>query len=203
MKQFILICISLSLVSCANRYGVFVGGQKATYSEENNTVTVAELDGSLYLNDFQLNGNGFHFGISEESKFFITKIAILNNSYKEDSFVIDNEIYETKLDESGLRLTFGPKIYFFQPYISLGSYVMDMTINSFESEVSYGSRGYGFDVELSLSKSLYLYLGYSEDKFENSETISGVNLKQDVVHRTVYAGLRYNFSDKYTKRAIK
>ena len=102
----VLLLLGLFTFCAATRNGMVVGGQKADYTE---TASATSLfgSGSVDIEDFETSGNGFHVGISEETKSVLTKITYFQTSYDEQVFPA---LYRVCfLSRGGFRRDYRPK----------------------------------------------------------------------------------------------
>lgn len=189
----ILILLSSLVSSCAAvKYGVVVGAQKSAYTESGSASSIVSGE-KVAFDSYENNSSGFHIGISEESKWILTKIYYFNNSYKDSVHEFEGVDYNTSLNESGFKGTLGIKLWYFQPHFSVTSYNSTYKVDEQEYEESYTTVGAGIDIEFPISEAGYLYLGVNSDTY-NEQSYEGLaSISQLLHHETVYAGVRFNF----------
>lgn len=190
MKNILWFIPIFCFSSCAVRYGAVVGAQNISYNESATIVL-----SSVEIEDYNSSSTGFHLGISEESKYFLTKIYYFQNSYPDKIITIDGTKYGTSLEESGIRGTVAWKLWFLQPYFSVTRYNSDYTVGRESSSESYSALGFGADIEYDFSPRVSMYLGYGQDSYDTSSTSGAGTTVGSIGHSTVSFGLRYNFSD--------
>lgn len=192
------VLIILNFTSCAVRYGVVVGVQNASYDESASAVL-----GGANLDNYSNSTTGFHIGLSEESKHFITKLTYFQNSYPEKAYVAQGQEFDTALNESGFRGTLAWKLWFFQPYISTTAYNREYSIGEDVTSSSSSAIGFGMDLEYELNSRTLMYCGFGSDNQVGTANVGGNTYITSIDSSTIYFGLRYNFSDPVTSSSRK
>lgn len=169
------------------KYGVLVGAQKESYN-----YTTASIDNGSVVNvkipSYKNSSDGYHFGISEESNHFITKMYYYHNSYSLKNY---NE-YETRLKQKGFVTTLGFKMWWLQPFVGFKTYNVKYSIDNDRLKENYSIVSFGADFEIPLSSNLRVYTGYSTSKKDEIDTQND-NLEKKKSHHDIKFGLRWNF----------
>ncbi len=180
------------LSSCANKYGLIVGAQKENY-QETASAFVFSSAGKVSLPKYNNSSTGFHFGISEESDYLLSKIYFFSNSYGDKDYVSGATTYKTSLSESGIAATIGLKLWWFQPFLGFKSYESEYVIDGASTKDNYSALYYGIDMEVPLSNDWFLYLGYGANEKVSIGTIGAAVVTQTRAHSDLKIGLRWNF----------
>lgn len=193
-KYFVITFQLLFFTSCAAvKYGAVVGAQKSTYTESGSASSLISSDQVTFSN-YENSSSGFHIGISEESKWVLTKIYYFNNTYEDLVYNFEGTNYNTALKETGFKGTLAIKLGFFQPHLSVTSYNSLYLIDEDEYDKSYSTVGAGIDLEIPISKRAYAYIGINTDTYDEIAFEGLAQINQSLHHQTVYAGIRFNFS---------
>lgn len=182
------------LSSCAAvKYGVVVGTQKSSYTESGSASSIIS-NNQVAFNSYENESSGFHIGISEESKWILTKLYYFSNTYDDLVHTFEGTDFNTELSESGAKGTLAFKLGWVQPHFSVTSYNSIYTVDDEEYKKSYSTVGVGIDLEIPISQKGYLYFGVNSDTYKEQSFEGLARLEQLLHHETVYAGLRFNFS---------
>ncbi|EQC47596.1 hypothetical protein [Bacteriovorax sp. Seq25_V] len=188
----VFIPILFLLTSCSMKYGVLVGGQRETHKETYRKTLDGSSDG-IRVPDFIGKGEGYHFGISEESAHFVTKMFYYHNTYPEQEYTTAGTKYKTNLKEKGFATTLALKMWIFQPFVGFKTYNTILTIDKDSVKDNYSIFTYGLNVEIPLSRHLRVYAGYSLNKKKTNTYENMMKLDLEKSHKQLSAGLRWNF----------
>lgn len=193
MKSFFLVAIIILCSSCSVKYGLLAGVQQESYTESVDAKSIFSED-EVRLPDYQNKSKGFHFGISEESNYFLTKIFYYQNSYSDKEYEASGETYNTSLSEKGFAGTIALKIWWLQPHIGFKKYNSTYEIDEITSKDKYSTITYGLDLEIPLSENAFIYTGYSVGEQTNFEAVGSALVTQVIKHQELKLGLRWNFA---------
>lgn len=194
MKKLYVLLVLVFISSCSNKYGVMVSGGQTTYTEEGEA-TSSFTGTTLTLPKYSSKGRTLSAGITEESDWFLTKLSYFQTSYSNVEYVVSLVPFSTDLEESGVSLSLGLKLWIFQPFLLMSSTNGEYEINGVSKKENYSSFGYGLDIEVPITKSAFWFLGYSIQETENVSMESGVALTQRLGHQSLYSGIRFNIFD--------
>ncbi len=170
------------------KYGVLLGGQKEAHKEIARTFDNGGVQG-IRVPDYNSNGSGYHFGLAEESNFFVTKMYYYHNSYADKNY----GAYKTSLAEKGFVTTLGLKLWILQPFIGFKTYNTIFTINGDSMKDTYSILTYGLDLEIPVTRNAHLYAGYSLNKKKEITYEEAVKVNLEKSHSELRFGLRWNF----------
>lgn len=170
------------------KYGILIGTQKESFKSNIKKDDSSSVD-DVKIPSYSNKSDGYHFGISEESKHFITKMYYYQNTFSDKEY----NNFKTTLKQKGFITTLGFKIGWLQPFVGFKTYNLKYAIDDDKMKENYSIVSFGGDLEIPLSSNLRLYSGYSTSKKIEIDTQSGNRLNKRKNHYDVKIGLRWNF----------
>ena len=192
MKLIALLLILLS--SCSQlKYGVDISAQKMSYEESSPSQTLLISNNAVRIPSVTLTSKGFggRIGITEESKYLLTKISYYKSEHSNDNYWINNNKLNMTLEESGLEGLIAWKLYCFRVFGSVTKGTQDFSVESSDSKVSgqvnYVGFGYGLGLELPMSENTFFYVSMHKKTIYDEYDI--VTKRS---HGLLSVGLRFN-----------
>lgn len=158
MKNLFILLFLILLSSCAAvKYGVNLEVQQTTYNSTSTGTTTSPPFSTTTVDNGELKGNSFAIGLSEETKYIITRINYVTGSVSGDYDEVD-----TQLSESGYLASLGLKIFGLQPRISFGSLNYKSSEEDIDKDLSVTGFGVAYEIDMGKTEDHHIYFAFDK-----------------------------------------
>jgi len=158
-----MLLLLILLSSCAAvKYGVNLEIQQTTYNSVDYQVSSTSSLNTERIDNGQLKGKAYSIGLTEETKYIITRINYItgkvSGDYNSDS---------TQLTETGYLSSLGLKVLGLQPRVVFGT--LNYKSSDGDIDKQLGVTGYGLAYEIDIGKAQGHHIYFAFDQLNSTD----------------------------------